>query len=248
MSSTNDEREQPLRVVFSDVDGTLVHYPETLESYDGILALPPSTTGMRGIISIETLRKCEELRSRGVKLVIVSGVRTTTLLKRIAYLPKADAYCCESGSRIFYPTPIENDDSNTDGVFSLLPQEGGDSTPFRLVEDVDWQSKMTAWAGTDAYTGNGPVLTQKPSEQDRVAITERDSVVWKYCAELQKEGFVVDTKGYSASFRINLKHQTTITKDRFDAFATEDPPEGLAKSINLGNIDVYPTISGKKNW
>ena len=88
-----------IRVIFSDVDGTLVHYPE--ESSDEnkqkagnrILKLPPSATGMQGIISSRTLEYCRELRRQNKKLVLISGMRTTTLLKRLPYLPRADAYC-----------------------------------------------------------------------------------------------------------------------------------------------------------
>ena len=82
-----------IQVVFSDVDGTLVHYPEdTSQDRAGILKLPSSATGMQGIISTRTLNYCQELRQKQ-KLVLISGMRTTTLLKRIPYLPRADAYC-----------------------------------------------------------------------------------------------------------------------------------------------------------
>ncbi|KAL3893568.1 MAG: hypothetical protein SGARI_008088, partial [Bacillariaceae sp.] len=95
---------QAIKVIFSDIDGSLLHYPteeEILEDSssnddDGdyqILKLPPSATGMRGIISAETLRRCQEIRNKGVKLVLISGMRTSTLLGRLSYLPKADAYC-----------------------------------------------------------------------------------------------------------------------------------------------------------
>ena len=73
--------------MFSDADGTLVHYPElmdTIKSVAGnqILKLPASATGMQGIISSQTLAKCQELRQTGIKFVLVSGMRTSTLLKR----------------------------------------------------------------------------------------------------------------------------------------------------------------------
>jgi hypothetical protein len=87
-----------IRIVFSDVDGTLVHYPEESSSENEqagnrILKLPPSATGMQGIISSRTLEYCRDLRRQNKKLVLISGMRTTTLLKRIPYLPRADAYC-----------------------------------------------------------------------------------------------------------------------------------------------------------
>lgn len=88
--------DSAIRVVFSDVDGTLVHYPEEQEKEEErnrILKLPPSATGMQGIISSRTLAYCRDLRQNNQKLVLISGMRTTTLLKRLPFLPRADAYC-----------------------------------------------------------------------------------------------------------------------------------------------------------
>lgn len=98
MVATNDDvSKSDIRLVFSDVDGTLVHYPsKTVASDEGnqIIKLPPSATGMQGVISSRTLVLCRELRrQQTVTLVLVSGMRTTTLLKRLPYLPRADAYC-----------------------------------------------------------------------------------------------------------------------------------------------------------
>jgi len=95
MSTTSNTDD--IRIVFSDVDGTLVHYPEdfndeTEEAGNRILKLPPSATGMQGIISSRTIVYCRELRQKQ-KLVLISGMRTSTLLKRLPYLPRADAYC-----------------------------------------------------------------------------------------------------------------------------------------------------------
>jgi len=92
--------------VFSDIDGTLVHYPVDLSKEDNslLIHLPPSKTGTRGVISRKTLYLCQKLRSvnNGTPLILVSGMRTTTLFQRMPYLPTADAYVCESGGRIFY--------------------------------------------------------------------------------------------------------------------------------------------------
>lgn len=95
---TTDETAD-IRIIFSDVDGTLVHYPEGASNNEKeqvgnrILKLPPSATGMQGIISSRSLEYCRDLRRQHKKLVLISGMRTTTLLKRLPYLPRADAYC-----------------------------------------------------------------------------------------------------------------------------------------------------------
>lgn len=48
-----------------------------------------------GVISTATLRLFAALRLLGVRLVLVSGARSSTLLQRLPYLPAADAYVCE---------------------------------------------------------------------------------------------------------------------------------------------------------
>jgi hypothetical protein len=96
MATRDSSSDKAIHIVFSDVDGTLVHYPveSNFDKEEGnrILQLPSSATGMRGIISSRTLVYCRELR-REQKLVLISGMRTATLLKRLPYLPRADAYC-----------------------------------------------------------------------------------------------------------------------------------------------------------
>ena len=168
-----------IKVIFSDIDGSLLHYPteeeeEVLKESNNddddyqILKLPPSATGMRGIISAETLRRCQEIRKKGVKLVLISGMRTSTLLGRLSYLPKADAYCTESGGRIFYPTdPLftaEEGENDAESPFPFrqatpLEYEGADPDdlrPFGLVEDMVWRKRMEneAAAGVEGYPGN----------------------------------------------------------------------------------------------
>eukprot|EP00584_Thalassiosira_punctigera_P027283 CAMPEP_0172580246 /NCGR_PEP_ID=MMETSP1067-20121228/139656_1 /TAXON_ID=265564 ORGANISM="Thalassiosira punctigera, Strain Tpunct2005C2" /NCGR_SAMPLE_ID=MMETSP1067 /ASSEMBLY_ACC=CAM_ASM_000444 /LENGTH=342 /DNA_ID=CAMNT_0013372983 /DNA_START=801 /DNA_END=1829 /DNA_ORIENTATION=+ len=99
------ERRRPdgaaaVKIIFSDIDGSLIHYSQghdddSTQRRDGdnkILELPPSATGMRGTISSRTLAACRDLRiEEGVKLVLITGARTSTLLNRLPFLPKADA-------------------------------------------------------------------------------------------------------------------------------------------------------------
>ena len=54
---------------------------------------------LQGITSCMTLQKAAAMRVLGVKIVIVTGSRTSTLLQRVDYLPVADAYVCENGAR-----------------------------------------------------------------------------------------------------------------------------------------------------
>ena len=233
--------------VFSDVDGTLVHYPDNIaneaaEEGNRIVKLPPSSTGMQGIISSASLAKCQEIRKLGKKLTIVSGMRSTTMLKRIPYLPRSDAYCCEAGGRIFYSVSAK-----TDGpVYTPVDYDGATSlAPFSLEEDPDWRKEMQKIVGVKGFIGNELNGNQ---QEEPVGVDSRDGLLWEFCRELQTEGFVCDTKGYSTCFRVNRKQQTTRSEDDFKELLKRDPPQGLATSVNLGCIDYYPAESGKKKW
>mmetsp|Transcript_13692 Transcript_13692/g.29809 ORF Transcript_13692/g.29809 Transcript_13692/m.29809 type:complete len:382 (-) Transcript_13692:165-1310(-) len=237
------------RILFSDVDGTLVHYPARLRgSGDGagvhgaMMHLPPSSTGSRGVLSVETLRLCHRLRREGgVPVVLVSGMRATTLSGRLPYLPRADAYCCESGGRIFYPRTQEDeggDDGGKEGGTVAVPHPYpglADGKPFSLVEDMEWRARIEEVAGP---------FDSKP-------IGERDGKLWEFARELQKQGYKIDDRGYSAAFRVNRRHQPAELAETFDDFIArysrkEGVPNDLDCSTNLGCVDFYPSMSGKK--
>lgn len=96
VNSMTSKRSGEILLIFSDLDGTLIHYPEKIpEDSDKILKLPTSSTGMKGIISSKTLTRAQEVRERGSKFILVSGMRASTLFKRLPYLPRADAYAVE---------------------------------------------------------------------------------------------------------------------------------------------------------
>uniref|UniRef100_A0A7S3KXL4 Sucrose phosphatase-like domain-containing protein n=1 Tax=Amphora coffeiformis TaxID=265554 RepID=A0A7S3KXL4_9STRA len=247
-TSTSDKSFSNLdtKCVFSDVDGTLVHYPENLPDDDFIVALPPSATGMRAIISSGTLQKCHDIRKSGRKLVLVSGMRTSTLLTRIPYLPRADAYCSEAGGRIFYPT------DDTSG-FCVEPQPFKGATyddlkPFGLTEDTEWRKTMEKPAGLDGFAGQELMNFAKGS-QSNVPASLRQGLIWDYARELEGRGLVLDSKGYATAFRVTAKQQPETAMEVFRALQENKfpcPPEVTTRT-NLGSMDFYPTISGKKN-
>jgi len=261
--------------VFSDVDGTLVHYPkhlmqepESSVDSDGIdlLYLPPSKTGQRGVISSKTLRLCQKLRHRGMPFVLVSGMRSTTLFQRLPYLPRADAYVSESGGRIFYPVdaPLDDDKNKIDGLVDGVlvnpePYTGCPSShhnPFTLVEDMEWRNQISnlQCAGSDGYStlapraGSDGFSTLTPP----TPIEHRKGTLWEHARTLQKRGFFLDSSGYATAFRINRKHQESDLASNFDNFLQickmrEDIPDEVGCSTNLGCVDFYPNMSGKRN-
>jgi len=235
-----------IKVIFSDVDGTLVHYPdhtiepeleldsetvlsESEEKNDELVYLPASSTGMKGIISRRTFDLCDTIRSsHNRKIVLVSGMRTTTLQARVPFLPRADAYASENGGRIFYPLTVVSTDNNTSTLTDKNTESTSiedsvfydkDGTAFQLKEDLEWRNEMDT---TELYN---------------------------LAKELEDDGWVLDKKGYSTCFRVHRKKQTT-KQEQFNELSNiiiSRKIEGIACTTNLGCVDFYPRVSGKKN-
>jgi hypothetical protein len=98
---------------------------------------------MRGVISAKTLSLVDEIRNKNhVKFVLISGMRTSTLLQRLPYLPRADAYCSENGGRIFYPIEIGDDNQDKDEtkrIINSIDRAGsGDDDDDDDGSDVFW--------------------------------------------------------------------------------------------------------------
>jgi hypothetical protein len=240
-------------VVFSDLDGTLIHYPTYVDallknkSATDTIILPPSSTGMVGVISSATLRLIRDIRQMSVKFVLVTGMRASTLLKRMPFLPKADAYCCEAGGRIFYP--IEP----TVGGYTVRPKSfmgsvTSDLDPFSLVEDLEWRNRLAQVdaAGEDGFVGHE--LSPNPNI-GAIPMSQRKGRLWEYAQLLVAKGCVIDTYGYSSCFRLNREQQVSVSdSDSLLNIVSSSLPIGLSTSTNLGCIDIYPSCSGKRNW
>jgi hypothetical protein len=261
-------RISDINIVFSDLDGTLIHYPSSSpknQRGNQLLKLPPSSTGMKGIISSKTLQHVQKIRNQGIKFVLVSGMRTSTFLTRLPYLPRADAYCTEAGGRIFYP--IDNSSSSSAGgnalqeleasgrdVFIVKPKQYDGATkdelaPFAIEEDMQWRKNIEQVAGQL----ESPPLKELAKDPSKMKpLKARDGLLWDFARNLIHQGFELDTDGYSACFRVNRKQQipTSVTDDDFNSLLDGRirPFDGLASSINLSCVDYYPAKSGKRNW
>lgn len=105
--------------------------PSLQELSTEVVALPRSSTGQQGYISVKALKMLQQLRESGAKVVIVTGARSSTLMERLPYLPAADAVVSENGGRIFY----------VDGSWSSF-------VPLR--EDMDWRAELASASGVHA--------------------------------------------------------------------------------------------------
>ena len=217
----------PKKLIFSDIDGTLVHISDdallnwgtlsedgrTFETKNGgpiaIRPLPPSSTGTQAFISEKTLQLVADLRRAGHLFVLISGARSSTFMERLPYLPAADAYVMENGGRIFLPSR----DSNT-------------AAP--IVEDLEWRSRHEA----------------APMVLESLPPSDRPGVLWELYTKLQREGWVCDANKYSTDFRVSLKKSKGKSASDLEKVISNLPPQ-LASSFNLGMADIYPSSSGK---
>ena len=176
-----------------------------------LVELPESTSGSVGYISLRTLELFEAIRAMGVKVVVISGCRYRTLMERLPFIPKADAYVCESGGRIFYNKQL-------DGV---------------LCEDLGWKAKMKTGLSELKHCNT---CIQNRMESHPTAIHLK-----------------VDDRSYTTAFRVRQNPSAPLPR----ALTLRNCVEGilerggfnphLSMAVNLGCVDVYPKSSGKKN-
>jgi hypothetical protein len=164
---------------------------------------------------------------------------------RIHYLPKADAYCCEAGGRIFYavPEPSAN-------CYKVVPQPYPGATktdlePFYIVEDLQWRNIMEQTVGKNSFIGNE---LDAGGTCHAVPVKDRDGMLWKHARMLMEMGYILDINGYATCFRVNDKQQSAGINFNALAMGMVDCPDVLSTSTNLGCLDFYPANSGKKNW
>lgn len=184
----------------------MVHYydnePDGVPALPGVLPLPSSATGRKAVISVETLKLAAKVRSSGAKLVLVSGTRYSTLVNRLPFLPRADAYVIENGGRILYPKkhaapPAGGDGDGEPSGKAAAGEEKeesavGDPTltahaASALEEDLKWRETMESATG--------------PASQDAKAPEDREGPLWDLYRKAVAEGFEVDTNTYYTMIR-----------------------------------------------
>jgi len=104
-----------------------------------------------------------------------------------------------------------------------------------LVEDLEWKNNILSYLDQREYSD--------------VPLKERDGKLWEFANELVNDGWVIDTSGYNTCFRVSYNDQdhTIKSMEMFEKLSSKKN-EFITSSVNLGCIDFYPTISGKKNW
>ena len=220
-------RPPPLRAIFSDIDGTLVHYASDFERFGVKLVesdeakltavvegpngdrrkcrLLPSLTMGPACVSLRTIELVDALRSHGVLFCVVTAARKSTMLARQPLLPVCDVHVCESGSRIV------------------------------VGEQLD-----TAFAERfEQITG--------PLDRE-LDVSERPEALWAFFRLLQSSvpGLKCDARSYYGCFRVNTKGDAAIDA-RLHEVIVSSLPSGISWSMNLGKYDFYPAVAGKGN-
>ena len=204
-----------VKAVFSDLDGTLVHFPAwfeahgskivrrdptagtaTVRSPDGqerACRLLPSSTMGDGLVSERTVELIDELRALGVLFVVVTAARKSTLLERLPLLPAVDVAVGETGSRIY-----------VDGVL-----------------DEAWADGLREVCG--------PLDREMPPE-------ERPEMLWRWLRRLQQvPGLKVDGRSYYGCFRVDTKGSAEVEAVLLKVIGAELPAQ-VDWAMNLGKV------------
>lgn len=227
-----------MQVVFSDLDGTLVHYPKDICKYADVIAETASSddqpetatlrykqtnevrkcvvlasmTGGKAYLSLRTNELIKQLREMKVIFVIITGARSSTYVARRPHLPPADYEFFENGGRKI--------------------------AAGRL--DASWTDQFQPQIGTIKDRESLlPVFT--PPEQ-------RTGTLWALHSQLSAEGWTIDIRNYVSNFRVDVANSSGKTPADFKSILKEKCPQlGLSSSYNLGKADIYPSGSGKAN-
>lgn len=223
-----------VKVLFSDLDGTLVHYPKEIQEYADIVDVNPerntativhrntgvsrecvtltSKTGGASYMSLRTKELIAELCATGVVFVIITGARTSTYIARRPHLPPADFEFFENGGR-------------------------------KLVQgklDPEWSDRFLAQVGSIAERTK--LLPELPPPE------KRDGTLWSLYNEMIADGWKIDARDYTTNFRVDVNKTDGKTVEDFQAIIVREcSKRGLASSFNLGKADIYPMGSGKAN-
>lgn len=234
--NANSEKQPSATVVFSDIDGTLVHYPKDFNSYASVISTDtetgtviieykqtreqricvplPSKTGGTSYISQKTHHLITKLRSLpNTTFVIITGARASTYTSRRPKLPNADYEFFENGGRKL--------------CNGLL--------------DHKWSDQFHQFVGEIPHV---PQLSPSGMAEPN----KRVGKLWDVYRILEEQGWKLDARDYTTNLRVDVKNSEGKTGDDFENVVRDLVKiQGLDSSFNLGKADIYPKGSGKGN-
>ena len=232
MAAAESSSPPRVKAIFSDLDGTIVHFPRWFEAHGtkvisrdlelkrAVVQSPtgetrecrllPSSTMGDGFVSERTIELVKALRDEGIAFVIVTAARKSTLFERQPMLPACDAACCETGSRVYLGTD--------DGLTGL---------------DLEWAGRF------EHITG--------PLDRE-LDVSERPEPLWTFFRLLQTSvpGLKCDARSYYGCFRVDTNDDPSVEAALREVIASQ-LPAGVDWAMNLGKFDFFPAASGKGN-
>ena len=219
-------RLSAIKCIFSDLDGTLCHFDRHTKHYGVEITedeanasarvrnsggeerdcrlLPTSTMGA-GVISDKTVALVDELRSLGVKFVIISGARTTTMFARYPRLPTCDAIACETGAKILYP-PAPGTAGAGSGELETVDQGQGGQANAQTLSDPFAHRTVTGGVLEMDAAWSKPFENVTGPLDSSLAPLERKGTLWDLYRELSELGLEPDARGYYGCFRVNCRN------------------------------------------
>lgn len=241
------------KIIFSDIDGTLAHYPQHFKGFGEIVSkypnsgtaiyrdipskqrrvcnILPSSAGMgNAYISHKTIEYVHKLRDKGMLFAVVSGMRKSTYLMRKPFLPEHDIAMVENGGIIFEGEQIDFD------WFKKFKEVTG---PIEVNQQYREENEKLKSGDRTKNFENIPTKEVLPPEK-------REGLLWDLYRKLKNDGWEVDARGYSTCIRVHLEGSKGKTDADVEAIRAKLPRE-ITSSTNLGKIDFYPSVSGKGN-
>lgn len=97
--------------------------------------------------------------------------------------------------------------------------------------------------GTDGRPHSAWEALQRPTTG---TFGKHEGPLWELERTLQREGFMTDSDGRWASFRIGVK-ANSLSEKAVQELLVRTLPEGITRTMNLGDIDFLPVSGGKLN-
>ena len=243
-----------VKIVFSDLDGTLVHYEKHFSPHGRIVTTDATTAagGAAAPATATALYRNEQAGSprRGETracallptLTMGPGLfsrRSAELVARlraegVIFVYVSGARKSTMLKRLPLLAPADYAVAETGGrMYRLVDDEGGGGGGGGQapVLDEEWTRDMEALCGS--LRDGGP-----PPE-------ERAGALWDWYRELRARGVPCDARDYTCCFRVDCTK--TPGSDALVAEALGALPPGVSCAQNLGKYDFFPATSGKWN-
>ncbi|MBI2147887.1 HAD-IIB family hydrolase [Candidatus Woesearchaeota archaeon] len=163
----------------------------------------------------------------------------------------------QTGIKKFLQVPGENRTMSKRGI-SLLAQIGASGVPVILISGrriSSFDRVMKIIPHSFAILEHGCVILNSDGVDDKYASQffeyvgdhhkpHKYGLLWEYEKQLQEQGYITDSKGRIASFRIDPK-ENNMNEDNIRRLLAAKHPNGIKTEQNLTFIDFIPPLGGK---